>query len=574
MAAAGGRGGQGSPRGRPHGARRLGSGSGAGSGSAHAHTHTPRRAGGRRGDGAGAGHAAVQPSEPARIAPPRAARAAPLRARRPRGGAEPGESSPSAVSPRFAAERRAPGRGARSLPGGSYGAAAARRAGAAGGRAMRLRAAPRRARSGGAAAAPRDAVGQGGVLGAGGPALRCAHPPRRALPPGPGPRQRRRALQHGGGRRLPRAAPPRRGGPREPGAPRPAARTAEPQPPDRAQTCRGPGTAPPGGAAPSGSPDPLPPAHDAGRAAGGTRDPRPRRAEVRCSAGGVRAAGAGGAMRSGRLQPLRSASRFRAAFPLRVPAEAAAAPGGATHGFEAALEAERGAARSGTGFCRPGPDTRLGGGDEPDTEMRGWVVSGVNKFGRLQGFRGCYLSPGILTVCASDILKPLASFLRKLQRCYSTVCRTPQQTLPARRGVAVACQPAATLCLERGTAPLAMNPGPSATLLRGQQWLLLGWGYPCSHVACSWSSVGPGLLWGTWGRAHHCAGHTRVDATLLDTLCWACTWGEHRPRRRELQHRSSHLPPGDLPALGSGTWGQCEQRKGMQLCSQAHLCAA
>ena len=115
------------------------------------------------------------------------------------------------------------------------------------------------------------------------------------------------------------------------------------------------------------------------------------------------------------LPPLRSVFGFRAAFPLREPAETAAAPGGATHGFEAALEAERGAARSGTVSCRPGPgpDTRLGGGDEPGAEMRGYVVSGVNKFCRRQGFRGCYLSPGLLAVCSSDILKPWSGFLRK-----------------------------------------------------------------------------------------------------------------------------------------------------------------
>lgn len=102
---------------------------------------------------------------------------------------------------------------------------------------------PRRARSGGAAAAPGAAAGQGGVLGARGSPLRgccCAHSPRRRLPPGPGPRQPRRSLQHGGSRRLPRAVPCRAAPGRAGGAGRlpapPHARLS--RSPATAQTCR------------------------------------------------------------------------------------------------------------------------------------------------------------------------------------------------------------------------------------------------------------------------------------------------------------------------------------------------
>lgn len=143
-------------------------------------------------------------------------------------------------------------------------------------------------------------------------------------------------------------------------------------------------------------------------------------------------------------------------------------------------------------------------------------------------------------------------------RCTSPTCSNP---VPGRRPRTTGQEPRPLSHPPTGTAVaaarLALSPLPCC--LQPEQ---RGARIAACHVGHS-----PSLCWGSQGGCN-------TFGYLVLGICWARAWGEHRSRRGDLQHRSSHLAPGDLPALGSGTWGQCERGKGVRLCSQAHLCAA
>lgn len=123
--------------------------------------------------------------------------------------------------------------------------------------------------------------------------------------------------------------------------------------------------------------------------------------------------------------------------------------------------------------------------------------------------------------------------------------------------------------------PLAMNPGPSATLPWGQQWCRLAGAVPTLMLPAAGGARGQGYCGACGYSPSLCRDGCNASGYLVLGVVLGAHVGGHSPRRRrKLQRCTSHLPPGNLPALGSSAWGQCEQGKGMRLCSQTHLCAA